>query len=206
MGAINRQPDLSRIVQALQDRVLHLERTRRLTVAVIPDLNNMPVHPQSGDLVCDKTTGALYVYMIDGSTVTTQAFTYTTSTSYSVLVAERANFRKGQSVQISNGTNNWWAVVSTSYTPATGAGAITVTFPTITYPTLDVSWATPPLNPTTVAAGATFISNSWRQVATVSDLLGKSVMAANTGGGGGSSSGSLTGGIGEVLRSGYAPN
>lgn len=206
MGAINRQPDLSRIVQALQDRVLYLERTRRLTVATIENLNSMPVYPQSGDLVCDQSTGALYVFMVDGSTTVSSAFTYTTPTSYSVIVGERSNFRPGQSVQISSGGVNWWAVVATSYTVGTGSGAITVTFPTITYPTLDASWKTPPTNPTTIPAGATFVANSWRQVATVSDLLGKSVMAAGTGGGANSSQGSLTGGVGEVLRSGYLPH
>jgi hypothetical protein len=177
-----------------------------LTVATVADLDSLPVYPQSGDLVCDQSTGALYVFMIDDSTTVATAFTYTTATSYSVTVNQRAKFRAGQSVQISSGGVNWWAVIATSHTPATGLGTISVTFPTITYPTLDATWKAPPVNPTTVPVGATFVANSWRQVATISDLLGKGVMSANTGGGANSAVGSLTGGVGEILRSGYLPS
>lgn len=202
MGYVNRTPSLDSIINDLDDRVRALERSKRPTAVTINGVQNLPQQVQSGDFIIDQATGYLYVFMLDANTTLTSAITYTTATSYTLTVAERLGLKPGQSVRVTTtGGVAYWAQVATTHVAASGAGTVSVTFPTITVPT---GWTVPP-NPTTFAIGSTVIGASWRQVAFVSDLIAKGVLGPTAGAGANAALGSNTGGIGEVLGTGYKP-
>ena len=189
------------IITDLDDRLRALERSKRPTAVTVRGIQNLPQQVQSGDFCVDQTTGFMYVFMVDGDSSLTAGFTYTTNTTYNLSVADLFGFKPSQSVNITNGATQYWAQVAATFTCASGAGLLPVTFPTITIPT---GWAAP-ANPTTFAAGCTVTAAGWRQVAFVSDLIAKGVLAANEGAGANAALGSNTGGIGEVLGTGYSP-
>lgn len=198
MGILNSAPSLNKIIGDLQNRVSNLERSKRGTVPVVSSVAAFPQQPQSGDLMCDASTGFLYVFVWDGSTTLTANASFTTG-ALTLTVADRTGFKPAQSVKITLGATSYWAVVATTHVAATGAGTIAVSFPTITVPS---GW-TPPTNPTTFTTGSTVIGSSWRQIACVSDLIAKGVLGAAAGAGGNSVVGSNTGGVGEIIGTGY---
>lgn len=201
MGVVSKPPSLERILAALETRIRNLERNKRFTTVAVNGVANAPVYPQSGDMMVDITTGIPYIFMVDGNTTTTGSFTYTTNTTYTVAVAERLGFKPSQSVKVVLASGvAYWAVISSTYTSASGAGTIPITFPTITVPS---GW-TVPSNPTVFAAGTAVVASSWRQIVTASDLIAKGVIASAAGAN--AALGSTTGGLGEVLGSGYPPS
>jgi len=198
MGILNSAPSLNKIIGDLQNRVSNLERSKRGTVPVVSSVAAFPAQPQSGDLMCDASTGFLYVFVWDGDTTLTAPVTYTAG-SLTLTVADRTGFKPAQSIRITLGVVSYWAVIASAHVAATGAGTISVSFPTITVPG---GW-TPPSNPTTFTTGSTVIGSSWRQIACVSDLIAKGVLGAAAGAGGNSAVGSNTGGVGEIIGTGY---
>lgn len=201
MGVVSKSPSLERILAALENRIRNLERNKRFTTVAVNGVANAPAYPQSGDMMVDTTTGIPYIFMVDGNTTTTGSFTYTTNTTYTVAVAERLGFKPSQSVKITLASGvSYWAVIANTYSPASGAGTVPVTFPTITVPS---GW-TVPANPTVFAAGTVFAGSSWRQIVTASDLIAKGVLSSAAGGN--AALGATTGGLGEVLGSGYPPS
>lgn len=216
MPVINRFPRLDLIVGDLQRRLTVLERMKRPTQIVVRGCTNLPGtsttngYPQSGDMAIDSTTGFLWVFMFDGNTVTTQAFTHTTGAD-TFAVSDRIGFKPNQLivVQASNGVY-YPAQISSAYVATTGPGTITCTFGSVTFsgvamtnPFSGGSTVAAP-NPTTFNSGAQVLGSSWRQVVSASDLISRG--GTFTGASGANSSlGSNIGGLGEVLARGYKP-
>lgn len=206
MGVLNRQPDLGRIVKELEDRVRHLERTRRLTVTTVKDYTEAPAVAQSGDLMVDASTGMLFVYMITGSTTTTSAVTY--SIPYPAFpVAEVKGFKRGGLVAITlAGVEYEWQVYTinglNTPTNAHGPGNLGGTF--LNNSGIGIPYPLPP-NGTVFPAGTALVARSWRQLITASQMYRWGLRGQFQFAGAGAYPGDTEGGVGEVLGRGYPP-
>lgn len=208
MGVLNQPPNMVKMISDLDDRIRALENSRRLTVPVVSDYSKYPPFPQSGDLMVDASTGYLYVFIVlVGANYNgiTSASSFTVGTgSKTFTVSNSGAYRAGHTVRVfqTGSTTNF---MQGNITAVTTNVSITVNVDSVGGSGTYSSWTFRPYG-------------SWRQVATIADLVAANIFVSTSSGGsanvslasvgsGGVGANATTnvGGNGTIASAGYLP-